>query len=101
MYCLCGFLRFESACCCSSQTAVARPHAVLCTKIDSILSALKTIKADTVKAGLLNSLSETLRHKKNYDTAMIVANEALLLSKKLKYEKKQNFFYIQGISFFV
>ncbi|MCH8317820.1 MAG: tetratricopeptide repeat protein, partial [Bacteroidetes bacterium] len=46
-------------------------------KVDSLLQALKTTKADTSKIKTLNALSETLMQNGIYDSALTYANQAL------------------------
>lgn len=56
------------------------------TKIDSLLTILKRDKEDTNKAIHLNRLSWELSNQKP-DTAIILANQALLLSQEIKSNK--------------
>ena len=49
-------------------------------KIDSLLTLLKTDKADTNKLVHLNKISREYRNTGTYDSAMLYANSALLLS---------------------
>ncbi|MBW8051585.1 MAG: tetratricopeptide repeat protein [Cytophagales bacterium] len=46
-------------------------------RVDSLLQALKTTKADTSKIKTLNTLSETLMQNGIYDSALTYANQAL------------------------
>ncbi len=55
------------------------------TKIDSLLALLKTDKLDTTKIVHLNKLAWEFSTR-NTDTAIIISNEALRLSEKLKWQ---------------
>ena len=55
-------------------------------KIDSLLNVLKKAKEDTTKVNTLNALGRELL-RSNPDTAIILANQALSLSKKAKSKK--------------
>ncbi|HXP51618.1 MAG TPA: hypothetical protein VN922_16795, partial [Bacteroidia bacterium] len=56
-------------------------------QIDSLQSVLKTVKEDTNKVNLLNSLSERLKEVSNYDSSLIDATTASLLAEKLDFKK--------------
>src|SRR5688572_6340606 len=55
-------------------------------KIDSLLNVLNTTKEDTGKVNILNALGRALSDS-NPDTSLILANQALSLSKKAKSKK--------------
>ncbi|MEK6614526.1 MAG: tetratricopeptide repeat protein, partial [Bacteroidota bacterium] len=57
------------------------------SKIDSLLSVLKTVKEDTIKANILNELSKQLWQRGNYDTALIYAENAKKLAEKINFKK--------------
>ncbi len=55
--------------------------------VDSLLTVLKTAKADTTKVNALNQLSWELYLRGNYDTALIHAGSAKELAEKLNFRK--------------
>jgi tetratricopeptide (TPR) repeat protein len=56
-------------------------------QIDSLKQELKTVKEDTNRARALNALSAKLLSIGNYDTALIIANNAKTLATKLGFKK--------------
>src|SRR5207249_10195811 len=61
--------------------------------IDSLQKVLRTQKEDSNKVNTLNELSNTLLIDNNYKNAMQFANEALLLSRKINFNKGEGIAY--------
>ncbi len=55
--------------------------------IDSLIQVLQSERTDTNKVTLLNSISNVMSQTGDYEQAKNYANEALLLSNKIKYKK--------------
>lgn len=62
------------------------PAQNISSKSDSLKSLLKTAKNDTGRVNMLNDLVANLILSDRYDSANIVANEALILSEQLDYQ---------------
>jgi serine phosphatase RsbU (regulator of sigma subunit) len=56
-------------------------------QMDSLQSALKTVKEDTNKVNLLNALSERFKEVSNYDSSLIYATTASRVAEKLDFKK--------------
>ncbi|MGB3947081.1 MAG: tetratricopeptide repeat protein [Bacteroidia bacterium] len=57
------------------------------SSIDSLYNCIKNEKIDTVKINHLNKLSLEYRKLKNYQTSIMQAKEALMLSQKINFQK--------------
>ena len=77
-FCIISIIALNSICGAFSQSTTRTT--------DSLRTLLKSTKNDTHRIILLNTLSAYLIIADSYDSALIIANEALLLSEKLGYQ---------------